>query len=119
MKKDTAHFKSELEKELKILEGELKSIARVNPENKNDWEAVPEKMDIDGADMNEAADGIESYEGNVAILDKLEPRYNEVNDALKRIKDGTFGTCSVCGKPIEDKRLEANPAATTCIADMK
>jgi RNA polymerase-binding protein DksA len=38
-----------------------------------------------------------------------------IDDALKRIDDGTFGTCARCGKPIAEERLEAIPYATRCI----
>src|SRR3989338_4751607 len=108
-------LKSELEKELKKLEGELRSVGRINPANPKDWEATPDKMDIMKADANEVADSIESYEGNTAILKQLEIRLNEVKGALERMKDGSYGKCDVCGKEIEMKRLEANPAASTCL----
>jgi DnaK suppressor protein len=35
----------------------------------------------------------------------------QVRDALKRIGQGTYGLCQVCGRPIEEKRLEAVPWA--------
>ena len=38
-----------------------------------------------------------------------------VNNALSRIEDGTYGECEVCGKVIEEKRLEALPYATLCM----
>lgn len=36
--------------------------------------------------------------------------------ALARLDDGTYGACSKCGKPIDDRRLQAMPTATTCLA---
>jgi RNA polymerase-binding transcription factor len=36
----------------------------------------------------------------------------EIDAALERIEDGTYGTCSNCGKPIAPERLEARPWAT-------
>ena len=39
----------------------------------------------------------------------------EIDAALKRIEDGTFGICARCGKPIAEERLEAVPYATLCI----
>jgi RNA polymerase-binding protein DksA len=39
----------------------------------------------------------------------------EIDDALQRIEDGTFGTCRTCGQPIAPERLEAMPWATQCI----
>jgi DnaK suppressor protein len=43
----------------------------------------------------------------------------EVEAALGRIEDGTYGTCLVCGKPIGEERLEAVPYATLCIDDKR
>ena len=43
----------------------------------------------------------------------------EVEAALVRIEDGTYGTCAVCGKPIAKERLEAVPWATLCIDDKR
>ena len=38
-----------------------------------------------------------------------------IDAALKRIEDGTYGTCVNCGKPIAEERLAAIPWATHCI----
>ena len=35
----------------------------------------------------------------------------EIDDALRRIDDGTYGHCDVCGKPIDEERLKAMPTA--------
>lgn len=43
----------------------------------------------------------------------------EVDAALARIEDGTYGTCSACGQPIAEERLEAVPWATLCIDDAR
>lgn len=112
-------LKEKLEKELATLEGELKTIGRKNPDNKADWEPVPEKMDILPADSNEVADSLEAFEENTAIVKQLEIRYNEVRGALAKIKNGNYGICEKCGEPIEIARLEANPAAPTCIKHIK
>jgi RNA polymerase-binding protein DksA len=39
----------------------------------------------------------------------------EIDAALQRIEDGTFGLCSTCGNPIGEERLEAVPYTTQCI----
>jgi DnaK suppressor protein len=39
----------------------------------------------------------------------------EIDAALKRIEDGTFGICARCGREIGEERLEAMPYATLCI----
>lgn len=113
---DTGHFKAKLEKELKTLETELKSVGHINPDNPKDWEASAGATDINASDPADIADNIESYENNTAILKQLETQYNDVKGALERIQKGTYGVCEVAGEPIEAERLEANPAARTCLA---
>ena len=44
---------------------------------------------------------------------------SEVQQALKRIAEGTYGRCTVCCQPIPEKRLEALPWATLCIKDQE
>ena len=39
----------------------------------------------------------------------------DIDAALKRIDDGTYGTCVSCGNEIPLGRLEAHPAASLCI----
>ena len=39
----------------------------------------------------------------------------EIDAALRRIDEGSFGTCRGCGRPIAEERLEALPWATLCI----
>lgn len=41
----------------------------------------------------------------------------QVERALERLADGTYGTCELCGDPIAKGRLEALPHATTCTKD--
>ena len=113
---DTAHFEQKLKEELALVEKELSSIGRRNPKNPNDWEATPGTLDVETADVNSAADRIEEYEDNTAVLKQLEIRYNEVRNALERIKNGSYGICEISSEHIEVERLEANPAARTCIA---
>jgi DnaK suppressor protein len=36
---------------------------------------------------------------------------SEIDDALQRIEDGTYGQCRRCGKPIDEARLKAMPTA--------
>lgn len=116
---DTTVFKSKLEKELKTLEVELASVGHKNPNNPKDWEASSGEVDVNASDPADIADNIESYESNTAILKQLETQYNDVKNALEKIKNGTYGICEIGGEAIEPKRLEANPAAKTCLAHMK
>jgi DnaK suppressor protein len=40
---------------------------------------------------------------------------NKIEEAIKRINDGSYGYCEETGEPISLKRLEARPVATLCI----
>ena len=116
---DTQFFKQKLLDEKARLEKELLTVGRVNPDNPDDWEAVPVDPGIRESDPNDKADSIEDYETNTAILKQLEIQLDDVKDALIKIENGTYGICEVSGHPIEEGRLNANPAARTCMEHMK
>lgn len=111
---DTTIFKQKLEEELAVVKGELQSVGRVNPQNKRDWEPKEGEDNIDTAEEGELAEGMENFETNTAILEQLETRLGELEEALAHIENSTYGICSVCGQQIEEDRLHANPAARTC-----
>ncbi|MEU8269493.1 TraR/DksA C4-type zinc finger protein [Sphaerisporangium sp. NPDC049002] len=51
-----------------------------------------------------------------SLLDQAATHLTDLDQALVRLRDGTYGLCEVCGRPIALERLKARPAATTCIA---
>lgn len=53
---------------------------------------------------------------DVAIHDQIVQQLAAVEAALARLADGTYGTCTVCHRPIAAERLEAIPWAATCVA---
>jgi len=115
---DLLHFKAKLTEELKTLEEELGSIGTRNPSNPADWVATPGDAEAFEADQNDTADRMEALDENAAIVVDLEGRYNAVQKALQKIEGGTYGVCEISGEAIERDRLEANPAAVTCIKHM-
>lgn len=50
-----------------------------------------------------------------AMLDAANDRLSAVDSALARVDDGSYGACTMCGKPIGAERLEARPTAERCI----
>ena len=50
-----------------------------------------------------------------ALLRRARAALAALDDARKRLDDGTYGTCEQCGRPIVAERLHALPAATSCI----
>jgi DnaK suppressor protein len=51
-----------------------------------------------------------------ALVRQAEQHLAQVDAALARVADGSYGTCTVCGHPIPPERLEVRPTATTCVA---
>ncbi len=66
-------------------------------------------------DATAAQSTSESFEEGTLVSQTLEA----VEDALQRIKDGTYGRCTLCGREIEAARLEAIPWATYCLEDQE
>lgn len=111
---ETEQYRKKLEEEKAVLESEMGGIGRKNPAVPDDWEPAPSG---DGAepDVVDQAGVVANRENETAILADLEARYDTVLAALSRIEKGTWGVCEACGSPIEEARLAADPAATTCI----
>src|SRR5262249_43951305 len=63
--------------------------------------------------------GTETFERekDFSILERVEGELADVEHALRRLDEGTYGRCEACGKPIDDDRLEALPAARFCLED--
>ena len=70
-------------------------------------EAVHDVGDESVADEMRAEQFTEAEAGSAQLA--------EVRDALRRIAEGTFGSCVVDGGPIEEKRLEAMPWTPYCL----
>ena len=69
--------------------------------------------------QHQADIGTETFnrERDLSILERVEGELADVEHALRRLDDGSYGTCEACGKPIGDDRLEAMPAARFCLDD--
>ncbi len=107
-----------LEQERAELLKQLSSIAQQDPHNPDNWQAIPPK---EGGDdfRDEVADRLEEQDAREGLTTPLETRLREVNEALARITNGTYGVCEIGGEEISRERLEANPAARTCRRHME
>jgi DnaK suppressor protein len=78
---------------------------------------VFQEDEADSVDQHPADDASELFERekNLTVRQTLEVSLREVNEALRKFEDGTYGTCADCGKPISERRLRALPEATHCI----
>ncbi len=111
---NTDTYKQKLETEKANLLGELSKLGKNIDPDRGEWEAVPQINDEIESDENDLADRFENYEKDSEEVRVFSARLKEINEALSKLHNGTFGICKICGKKIEDERLDANPAATTC-----
>lgn len=112
---DTEKFKKRLEEEKKKIEDSLSNLGRKDPDNPESWEPNPSISDVVSADPSDLADSFEEFENRAVIESQLVDQLNNVKEALIRIKKGKYGICEIGGEEIEKDRLEAYPAAKTCI----
>src|SRR5579884_1890894 len=75
--------------------------------------------ELSAAAQHQADLGTETFnrERDLSILEQVEAELADVEHALTRLESGTYGTCEACGKPIDDARLEAQPATRFCVED--
>jgi DnaK suppressor protein len=100
-------IKEKLEKEKEQLVKELDYYKKEDPY------LVPDR-----ATSNSIDDDITETEGHDRITAtrlSLKGRLSEVNRALDRIEENTYGVCKNCGKKIGEDRLRAMPTASLCI----
>src|SRR5262245_33674490 len=68
------------------------------------------------ADSQDQAIELENQEALEVIKKTETTQIHQIEAALKRISEGTYGTCAKCGEPIDPRRLKALPTAATCIS---
>jgi RNA polymerase-binding transcription factor DksA len=73
---------------------------------------VSELADYDQHPADTASETFER-EKDLSILEQLEAELGEIQAALQRIDEGTYGIDEITGRPIASERLEAIPAART------
>jgi RNA polymerase-binding transcription factor DksA len=86
-------------------------------ENLNDESEDENLSELSSVDQHQADVGTETFERekDLSILEQIDAELADVEHALRRLDDGTYGTCEVDGKPIPEERLEAMPAARFCL----
>lgn len=75
--------------------------------------------ELSNLDQHQADIGTETFdrERDLSLLEQVEAELADIEHALERLEEGTYGTCEACNKPIGDERLEAVPAARFCLED--
>jgi len=111
---DTAHFRELLLDERGRVERALTGLRDGHPGSiEDESEEVNGSLDTD--DLGETASITLGREIDYSLGENAQTVLAEIDAALQRIEDGTYGTCTKCGKEIAVGRLEAHPWASLCI----
>ncbi len=72
-----------------------------------------------GLDDESADAGTATFERekDLSIENNVRDLLQKIDRALRRMSDGTYGICDICGKPIEKARVKALPYVDLCIKD--
>ncbi len=113
MKEDAAYFKKQLLALRERLVGKVDSMQ---------GEALKRSMqdasgDLSNVPIHMADVGTDNYERDLMIdlIQSGEEGVRNIDTALEKIEEGTFGVCELCTKKINKERLKAIPFAKLCI----
>jgi RNA polymerase-binding protein DksA len=114
---DTERFRIELLKERERVQAAIEGLRESHPGSLDD--EVEEVSATADNHLGDAATATLGREIDYSLGENSEQVLGEIDEALRRIKDGSYGTCKVCGKEIGEERLEAYPWASLCIDDAR
>jgi DnaK suppressor protein len=103
-------------KQQELLESELKRLNDELTQMQTNASTAEERREGSpfGKREEEATETLE-LEKRLALENRIRQELAKVEHALDKIKNGTYGVCDSCGKPIDPERLEALPQATVCM----
>lgn len=83
-----------------------------------DIEAQKESLqELSVVDEHQGDIGTETFERekDLSILESVQASLDDLDKAVRRLEQGTYGACESCGKPVGDERLDAVPSARFCL----
>jgi RNA polymerase-binding protein DksA len=108
---DTTRFRDALEAERARVLAAIENLRNENPGAVED-ETGDETQD---QHLGDAATAMHDRELDYTLADNEQQLLSEIDAALQRIEDGTYGICTNRGERISEERLEALPWARLCI----
>jgi len=117
-RKTIEESKESLENKKAAIEKELSKFAKKDEHLKGDWDTRFPRYDgheSGDAAMEKAADEVEEYSTLLSLEHNLELQLRDIDLALEKIKNGTYGICENCKEKMPIERIEAYPEARLCI----
>ncbi|HAN70951.1 MAG TPA: DNA-binding protein [Actinobacteria bacterium] len=107
--KELKEVKGQLDEELRRLQGELVSA------EEGLADLIRDSGDGAGDDQADAGSKTFEREHEMSLANNARSMVEQVEHALQRLEQGTYGICESCGNPIGKYRLQAFPRATLCM----
>jgi len=114
---DMERFRTELLEERERVQAAIANLRESHPGSLDD--EVEEISAGSDNHVGENATATLGREIDYTLGENSEQVLSEINNALKRIDEGNYGTCTVCGKDIAPERLDVYPWASLCIDDAR
>lgn len=111
---DADAARSHLQAEHERLDQVRASIENEHLHDEPEEDSAGELSHLDQHPADSASDAFER-EKEFSILDQVQAELEDVERALKRLDEGSYGLCQACGCAIGDERLAAVPAARFCL----
>ena len=99
-----------------LTEVDRKKIQKEREQTQTELEHLREYLKTEPEATGDEVDlAVYEREKNLALVQRLEQKLEEINFVLQAAKKGKYGICQRCGNPIDPARLEALPEATHCV----
>jgi len=105
---ELADFEAELRARRRLLSGDLQALEASEAQDVSGRAGMSSQPADVGAER-------EACDISLARRESESVEIQEIDDALERLRDGTFGVCDECGKTISQERLHAIPYARFCL----
>jgi RNA polymerase-binding transcription factor DksA len=106
-------LKTELHEKADTLRDQLRKVADENPLIKDEFDVRVEDL---GSSMEDASQELGEFDRRKALVNKLEKELKDVEYALEKIEQGSYGKCENCSTEIIAERMRARPVATLCMS---
>jgi len=114
---DTSQYRARLVEEQERLLHAVDFLQRENPGSIAD--ELGDIVTAGDGNLGDTATATYDRELDEGLGEGAQQTLREIDDALRKIDDGTYGACEACGKPIGEDRLAAIPWTRLCIDDQR
>jgi DnaK suppressor protein len=112
---DTERYRDLLEQERARLLEMHRELTRVTEDVERDPTGDPSA----GGHLADAGSEMFERSRDMSIVQDIEGQLGDIDHALAKVANGTYGTCEACGRRIDAERLSVRPAARFCLDDQR